>query len=219
MSNGGDVSQPGSREPIHYDTVLVVEGRDMFGFFFALLRELGLAKQIEVRNGGGVPDLYDYLAVLPNVSDFDKVTSLGVACDTETDPGAAFSGLCGALGRAGLSVPAAVLQPTATPPVPRVTVALLPDASTPGMLETLLWRSLGTDPRVPRVSEYLGCVRRQTGQPLPHEEKSRIHAYIAGREQPWLLLGQAARANFFPWSSPAFDELKGFLRGLPGDTP
>src|SRR5207248_2675150 len=102
--------------------------------------------QIEVRNGGGVPDLYDYLAVLPNVSNFDKVTSLGVACDTETDPGAAFNKLCNALGRAGLPVPAAALQPTTPPPVPRITVALLPDAHTPGMLETLLWRSLAGDP-------------------------------------------------------------------------
>src|SRR5438105_3417416 len=112
MSNGGDVSQPGSREPLHYDTVLVVEGRDIFGVFLALLRELGLTKQIEVRNGGGIPDLYDYLAVLPNVSNFDKVTSLGIVCDTETDPAAALNKLCNALGRAGLPMPAAALQPT-----------------------------------------------------------------------------------------------------------
>jgi hypothetical protein len=219
MSNGGDVSQPGSREPIHYDTVLVVEGRDMLGFFFALLRELGLTKQAEVRNGGGVPDLYDYLAVLPNVSNFDKVTSLGVACDTETDPAVAFNNLCNALQRAGLSVPAAALQPTTPPAVPRVTVALLPDARTPGMLETLLWRSLSADPLISCVVQYLDCVRRQTGKPLAHEEKSRIHAYIAGREQPWLLLGQAARAHYFPWASPVFDEIKGFVQGLVGATP
>jgi hypothetical protein len=56
MSNGGDPSQPGSRTPIRYSTVLVVEGRDLFGFFLPLLKELGLQNQIEVRNGGGVPD-------------------------------------------------------------------------------------------------------------------------------------------------------------------
>lgn len=90
MSNGGDVSQPGSRQPIRYGTLLVVEGRDTFGFFLALLKELGLVNRVEVRNGGGVPDLYDYLAVLPNISGFDAVTSLGVVCDCETDPAAAF---------------------------------------------------------------------------------------------------------------------------------
>jgi hypothetical protein len=221
MSNGGDVSQPGSRAALHYDTVLVVEGRDMFGFFLALLRQLGLSKQIEVRNGGGIPDLYDHLAVLPNVSGFDKVASLGIACDTEADPVAAFHNLCNALQRAGLSSPTAVLQPTTVPPVPRITVALLPDSNTAGMLETLLWRSLALagDPRVLCVDEFLSCVERQTGKAVTRIEKSRIYAYIASREEPWFLLGQAAQSGYFPWDSPAFDEIRRFLHQLIASTP
>jgi hypothetical protein len=214
MSNGGDVSKAGSREPLHYSTVLVVEGRDMFGFFLALLREVGLANQIEVRKGGGVPDVYDYLAVLPNVTNFDNVTSLGVVCDTEKDPPGALTNLCKALSRAGLSVPQAALRTTPAPPVPRVTVTLLPDPVTPGMLEALLWRALHGDPRIPCVVQYLECIRQQTGKPVDREEKSRVHAYIAGREQPGLLIGQAAKANYFPWASPAFDEIKGFVHSL-----
>lgn len=221
MSNGGDVSKPGSRAPIHLGNVLVVEGLDMYRFFLALLRELGLKNQIEVRNGGGIPDLYKYLAVLPLVSDFDKVSSLGVVCDTETDPSAAFNNLRNALQQAGLSVPATVLQPTSLSSRPCITVALLPDAATPGMLESLLWRSLRAeaDPRISCVEQYLDCIRQQTGNPLAHEEKSRLHAYIAGREQPWLLLGQAAHANYFPWTSPVFDEIEGFVRSLVATTP
>ena len=214
MSNSGDVSQPGSRAPVHYSTLLVVEGRDMFGFFLTLLKELGLQNRVEVRNGGGVPDLYNYLALLPLVTGFDGVTSLGVVCDCETDPATAFRDLCNSLRRAGLPVPSAVLQPTVPPPLPRLQVALLPDATTPGMLETLLWRSLQGNPLLPCVEQYLTCVRRQTGQPLAHEDKSRIYSYIAGREQPWLLPGQAARAKYFPWSSSVFDEIKSFLQSL-----
>lgn len=214
MSNGGDVSQPGSRAPFHYSTLLVVEGRDMFGFFLALLKELGLFNRIEVRNGGGIPDLYDYLAVLPNISGFDAVTSLGVVCDCEADPTLAFRDLCQALRRAGLPVPTAALQPAGGSPPPRVQVALLPDAATPGMLETLLWRSLAADPLVACVDQFLDCVRQQTGRSHPREEKSRIYSYIAAREQPWLLLGQAAHARYFPWSSPVFSEIKAFLQGL-----
>jgi uncharacterized protein DUF3226 len=219
MNSGGELFAPGSREPIRYPTVLVVEGRDMFGFFLPLLRELNLDKQIEVRNGGGVPSLYDYLAVLPNIDGFDTVTSLGIVCDTERDPAAAFTDLCNALRRAGLAVPAAPLQPTATLPVPRVAIALLPDASTPGMLETLLWRSLTGDMLLPCVEQFLACVRQQTGKPLAREDKSRIYSYIAGREQPWLQLGQAARAAYFPWTSPVFNEIKGFLQGLLAPSP
>jgi hypothetical protein len=219
MSNAGELFSPGPRAPIRLRTVLVVEGRDMFGFFLALLRELALDSQIEVRNGGGVPQLYDYLAVLPNIAGFDAVISLGVVCDTEADPARAFTGLCNALGRASLAIPAAALQATTPPPPPRVTVALLPDASTPGMLETVCWRALASDVRLPCVEEFLKCIATQTGQPVARVEKSRVYAYIASREEPWFLLGQAAQAGYFPWASPAFDEVKRFLQGLISTTP
>jgi hypothetical protein len=209
-----ELFEAGSREPIRLETVLVVEGRDMFGFFLAMLRELNLDHQIEVRNGGGTPDLYDYLGDLKTIAGFAAVTSLGVVCDCEADPVVAFRDLCNGLRRASLAVPAAVLTATATPPLPRITVHLLPDANTPGMLETLLWRALAADPLFHCVEEYLDCVRKETGQLLSYEDKSRIYAYIAGRDQPWLLLGQAARARYFPWMSPVLDDLRTFLQGL-----
>lgn len=219
MSNGGEVFEAGSREPIRYSTVLVVEGRDTFGFFRALSKELGLQNQIEVRNGGGLPDLYDYLQILQNIAGFDAVASLGVVCDADADPHAAFTKLCNALSRANLPVPVAALQSTASPPLPRVAVAILPDPNTPGMLETLLWRSLAGNPVVPYVEQYLDCIRKQTGQAVKYEDKSRIHTYIAGRDQPWLLTGQACHARHFPWDSPVFDEIKAFLQVLIGGTP
>jgi hypothetical protein len=219
MSNGGELFEAGSREPIRFGNVLVVEGRDMFGFFLALLREMGLDNQIEVRNGGGTPGLYDYLGDLTAISGFSAVTSLGVVCDCESDPNGAFNDLCNGLRRAGLSVPSAVLTPTATPPSPRITIHLLPDIGSPGMLETLLWRALATDPLVPCVEEYLDCIRKQTAQPLKYEDKSRVYTYIAGRDKPWLLLGQAARAGYFPWPSSAFDQIKAFVQGLIVPTP
>src|SRR5882672_6882993 len=131
MSTGGELFEAGSREPIRFGNVLVVEGRDMFGFFLALLREIGLDNHIEVRNGGGTPGLYDYLGDLTAISGFSAVNSLGVVCDCESDPLAAFNSLCNGLRRAGLTEPSAVLTPTATPPMPRITVQLLPDAGTP----------------------------------------------------------------------------------------
>ncbi len=214
MTDGAELFKPGTREPIRLPAMLVVEGRDMFGFFLAQLRELGLDKQIEVRNGGGVPDLYDYLGVLPNISGFDAVTSLGVACDSETNPNDSFQALCSALKRAGLPEPAAAFQATSALQSRRVTIALLPDAATPGMLESLLWRALSGDARVSCIDEFVQCVESATGQPLARIDKSRVHAYIAARDEPWFLVGQAARSGYFPWESPVFDEIKGFVRSL-----
>ena len=214
MNSGGALFQPKTREPIRYSSVLVTEGRDMFGFCLALVRHLGLDQQIEVRNGGGLPDFHDYFQDLVNISGFANVFSLGVIRDTDTNPHGAFQAVCAGLQRANLPTPNAPLQPTIAPPLPRVTVHLLPDPKTPGMLETLCWRALAGDQRLPCVEEYLNCVRKQTGQPIAYEDKSRVYSYIAGREQPWLLLGQAAHANFFPWTSPVFDETRSFLQGL-----
>jgi hypothetical protein len=219
MNAGGELFRPGTRAPITHDTVLVTEGRDMFGFSLALLHDLGLDQRIEVRNGGGLPSFHDYFQDLVNISGFASVISLGVMRDSETDPGGAFQSVNAGLLRANLPVPQVPFQSTASPPLPRVSVYLLPDPRTPGMLETLCWRALRGDQRVRCVEEYLDCLRKQTGKPLNHEEKSRIYSYIAGRERPSLLLGQAAHAGFFPWASPVFDEIKAFLRGLVGASP
>src|SRR5262249_15302922 len=117
-----------SRSAIQLNTVLVAEGRDLFEFLIALLGELGLPNQIEVRDGGGTAiggkgDFEQYLQLLPNIAGFPQVVSLGVLRDAEADPVQAFQDVCKALNRAGLPVPQAALQ--ATQSVPQVTVMLL----------------------------------------------------------------------------------------------
>ncbi len=214
MSNGGELFHAGTRLPIAHAKVLVVEGRDIFGFALALLRELQLDGQIEVRNGGGLPAFNDYFQDLALVSGFAGATSLGVIRDCEGDPQAAFQQTCAGLQRAGLSVPTAPLQPTMSPPAPIVNVMLLPDAQTPGMLESLLWRSLVGDVRLPCVDDFLDCIGRVTGQPVRREDKSRVFAYIASRDEPWFQIGQAANAGYFPWTSSVFADLTQFLRSL-----
>jgi hypothetical protein len=219
MSNGARLSQPGDRSPIRHDTVLVVEGRDAFGSFLGLLEELGLQDRVEIQNAGGINDWPNYFRVLPAISGFDAVTSLGVVRDSERDPVRAFQEVCRDLRGGGLAVPTGVLQPTPTPPFPRVTVMLLPDGQTAGMLETLCWQALTGDPRLSCIDDFLKCVETQTGQPVARLEKSPIYAYIAAREEPWLFLGLAARSQYFPWSSPAFHAVKQFVQGLAGGMP
>src|SRR5438093_7276546 len=96
-----------SPSPIQLDVVLVVEGRDCFEFILALLTELGLQNKIEVRDGGGVAtrpkgDFEQYLKLLPAISGFDKVVSLGIMRDSDANPAQAFQNVCTALSQAGL---------------------------------------------------------------------------------------------------------------------
>lgn len=206
-----------SASPIQLDTVLVVEGRDTFEFALALLVKLGLQNRIEVRDGGGVAkkgtgDFEQYIRLLPSIAGFNQVSSLGILRDADANPGQAFQDVCKALRKAQLPVPQTALLTSA--PTPKVTVMLLPDPQSPGMLETLCWRALNNDSRIPCVEEFLTCIEKVTGQPLAYTEKSRIQAYIAAREEPRFLLGQAARSDYFPWDSSHFAEVKQFLQLL-----
>src|SRR5439155_5757941 len=142
MNGADELFHPGTRAPITHSAVLVVEGRDMFGFFLTLVRKLGLDQQIEVRNGGGLPAFHDYFQDLVLISDFSSVKTLGIVRDCEDNPTGAFQQVCAGLQRASLTVPSVALLATPIPPQPQITVMLLPDSNTTGMLESLCWRAL-----------------------------------------------------------------------------
>ena len=207
-----DLQSPQSRSPITYSKLLVVEGHDAFQFFKALLRHLDLLTEIEIRNSGGVGEWPTYLRTLIGTSGFAGITSLGIVRDAEADAESAFVAVCNGLRQAKLNWP---LRPmTIADGEPKVTVFILPDCSNQGMLETLCLRAVSTDLAMPCVEEYFQCVQKQ-GLALPSNMwKARLHAFLASRARPSLLLGQAAHEGYWPWESPAFDQLKQFLHAL-----
>ena len=207
-----DLHLPQSRSPITRSKILVVEGRDSFTFFTALLRLLGLLEAVEIRNSGGVDELSAYLDVFKTIVGFQRVTSLGIVRDAEIDAGHAFQSVCHSLTQVSLPVPP---QPMASAEgAPKVSVFLLPDCVSPGTLETLCLHSVIKDPAMACVEEYFQCVVRQ-GLPLPgNMPKAQVHAFLASRSRPHLLLGQAAHEGYWSWDDPAFEPLKKFLRAL-----
>jgi hypothetical protein len=182
-----DLQSPRSRSPITYSKVLVVEGSDAFQFFKALLRHLGLLTEIEIRNSGGVEEWLAYLRTLVGTSGFAEVTSLGVVRDAEANAESAFESVCSGLRQVKLGVPP---QPGAiTEGNPRVSVFILPDCVNPGMLETLCLQAVRADPAMSCVEEYFQCVQKQ-GLALPNNlPKAQLHAFLASRPKPDLLLG------------------------------
>ena len=82
------------------------------------------------------------------------------------------------------------------------------------MLETLCLRAISSDPALLCVEKYFACVD-QHGLTLPtNMDKARIHAFLASRPAPDLLVGQAAHKSYWLWDNPVWDDLKGFLRSL-----
>jgi hypothetical protein len=198
-------------EAIRGPKVLVAEGRDAVAFFRRVGDSLGLT-DLQVIDFGSVSELRRRLLQLPNVPDFPRIEALGIIRDAETDPDAAFRSVSGALQRASLPVPPAPGQMVGNRP--RVGIFILPDATTRGSLETLLLRTIATDPAVPCIDAFFACLEQQTAIRPANQDKARVHAFLASRADPAIRSGQAFDAGYWPQDSPAFEPIKGFLRGL-----
>jgi len=195
---------------------LVVEGKDTGAFFEAFMDVMGVTG-IQIQNFGGVRELSVFLKALCIMPGFKaQVTSLGIVRDAETNPVAAFRSVCGALNGVGLPTPAQPLVPVGQSP--RVCVLILPDAATPGMLETVLLRAVADDPAMECVDRYFRCVGQQTGSLPANMPKAQIQAFLASRPRPGLLTGYAARAGYLGLDSPAYDDVRQFLQALQGPT-
>ena len=195
---------------------LVVEGRDTEAFFEAFLDHTGVTG-VQIQNFGGIAELPVFLRLLCATQGFrSQVTALGIVRDAEMDAAAAFQSVCGALNGAGFPVPAQPLVPVGQSP--RVCVLILPDAATPGMLETVLLRAVAGDPAMECVDQYFRCVEQQTGSLPGNMPKAQIQAFLASRPRPGLLTGYAARAGYLCLDSPAYDHVRQFLRALQGPT-
>ena len=200
---------PAPRE-ISASRQLLVEGRDAEVLFRALLSAQGLTG-IQVQDFGSITELRGFLKALVRAPGFAEVVTLGVVRDAETDAAAAYQSVCGALAHAGLPTPGA---PGPSGAAPRVAVFILPDGTAPGMLETVCLESVTGDPATPCLEPFFECVRQQGGALPGNMVKARLHAFLATRPKPDLLLGQAAHAGYWPWASPAFERIKQFLASL-----
>lgn len=214
---------PGSTAPITLQKLLLVEGHDAWQFFKALLHHLGLVNTIEIRNYGGISELPSYLKTLPAISGFGEVVSLGITRDAESNAQDAFKAVCHALenARSGgprtpfrerLSVPQAPINKTGG--ALGISVFILPDCVSPGMLETVCLASVTDDPAMPCVEQYFECLKGGRVPTLGSISKARVQAFLSSRPEPGLLLGQAAHGGYFPWQSGVFEPIKQFLRAL-----
>ncbi len=207
-----NIHSPQSRSPISYSKVLLVEGRDAFHFFMALLRHLGMLTEIEIRNFGGIDDLTKYLETLRITPGFTNVNSMGIVRDAEANATSAFDSVCSSLRRVGINVPQHPMAMATGQP--NVSVFILPDCSNPGMLETLCLQAVRDEAAILCVKRYFQCLDEQSVTLPANKPKAQLQTFLASRARPGLLLGQAAHAGYWPWDNPAFASPKQFLRAL-----
>jgi hypothetical protein len=97
---------------------------------------------------------------------------------------------------------------------PQVAVMILPDHSTPGMLEDLCLRAVSEDPAMHCVENYFDCLQVQGLQAPNARAKAHVQTFLASRDSPGLRLGEAAEAGYWPWGHEVFSPVKEFLSRL-----
>lgn len=209
------------REPLEAPKQLLVEGKDELGFFQELLQHMGAdTTELEIKQHGGKNRFREFLAGnLPfpptfhnkRVDIYQPLQTLAVVRDADNDPAGAFQSVCDALKNAGYEPPAKPGQFTGDDL--RIGVLILPDAKSPGMLEDLCLRALEQESILTCVDKYVACLK-ETGLTITNEAKSRFYTYVSSRPKPGSKLGEAAKAGYIPFASPAFDGVKAFLNAM-----
>jgi hypothetical protein len=207
-----DIPAPGAAaKPLLHPKLLAGEGREEEVFLGALMRKHAITG-VQVENYGGKNQLRRYLRNLHFRSGFSGLSSLGLLRDADVDAAGAFASVQGALRDAGLPCPSTVGVWSAQKP--KVGVFVLPDGSAPGMLEDLCLHSVAKDTARPCVERYFQCLdEQQVGRP-ENLSKARTRVWLASRERPDLLLGEAAEKGYLPLDSAVFDPLARFIQAL-----
>ena len=197
---------------IELPKMLLVEGESDRRFFETLLGRLFSTETIQVERYGGKFALREFLRLLQISPDYPMVDSIGVTRDADESSASAFQSVRSLLMSAGLDAPDEPM--VATRGLPRVSVFILPNCESAGMLETLCLSAVECDPAMPCVEQYLRCLEDSAGMPPKHPDKARAHAFLASRTKPELRVGEAAEAGHWQLDSPVFDPLKSFLLAL-----
>ena len=195
---------------INRSVQLLVEGKDAQNFFEAFVRRLSL-NDIEVQDFGGVDQFRQFLSAFVNESNFGTVRSIGVVRDAELSADAAFQSVRDTLEHHNLVAPQRPGESTSENP--SVHVLILPGDGQPGMLETLLCRTLNRSPLNRCIDAFLQCAE-ESGHRVQRRDKARAHAWLATRPLPHVSVGVAALKGYWDLDHQALDAVRQFLTAL-----
>jgi hypothetical protein len=200
---------------IKYSKLLLVEGIDAYYFWIWALQPFGVG-DVQVMDFGGITELTVFLKTLSGLSGYDKVTTIVIARDAETNSKTAVDNIKKALLKAQLSVPVNSFEFSVT--TPRVAFMLFPGFDDnkkliSGTLEDLCVKIIkdSDNQKLDCVKAYLDCLGNylsEKGQEIKRPHKTFLHAYFAGdNKYVGMKIGEASQAGVWDWGH---DKLKPF---------
>ncbi len=214
-------SQP---ESIEKSKLLLGEGVDEVAIFNALLKNIG-RDDTQVMAYDGKDNLTNFLHALRKRPNFSAVELLAVTRDADypkdphTDAAtaavSAFQSVCGMLETAQFAIPMSLLAKA--PGKPSVTVYILPDCASPGMIEDICLTAPDGQIEKTCLDSYFQCLAN-SGHEMERHAAAKIQflAWLAPKLQKPDKMGYPVRdaVQYLNFDHPAFDKLKEFLNSL-----
>ena len=205
--------------------IILCEGVDTVNFllYYLCSKELDynsrFADDIQLLNFGGITDLALYIRNFMNMENFDKVNTILIVRDAETDVDKAISSVKIALKKSQLPVPDSCnLWKRDEENNIKVAFTLMPMCSsnpTTGALEDLCWKILAKDPRFEMrddVASFVSRMKEKYHSISAHEHKSKLHSFFSVNENLISLkIGEASRVGAFDWNSEELQPLKDII--------
>lgn len=195
-----------------FTRVLVVEGYSDQLFYLAVLKAIGKEGLVFVKEFGGKDNLKEKLEAFITPQLLTEKTHLAVIVDADLSAQDTYTSLSTRL--AALTEQAILPSGQWTGGPPRVGLFIAPDATTPGEIETLVWRAWRA---VPSHAEVKGLVEeyiarmKAAGRSAHSPDKGLLGALLAVLHDEDPRLGAGAREGIFDFLTSEFAPLRKFL--------
>ncbi len=205
--------------PIEKSHLLIVEGKDDKSFFEALAKNIDIYEKLQIMITEGNPPYTDKIEAITKLPGFFKVIIMGIVRDADKNASDCLRSIQGALRKNDLPAPDTPLSIARMEDKPAITVMIMPDCESPGMLEDLCFRAIIDDPASDCVNQFFDCLEKNAMESPLNLPKSKLQAFLASRKKTVSGLGDAAKKGIFNWNNPVFDRVKDFLKQLIKEQP
>ena len=205
--------------PLSTERILLVEGHDDKH----VVRHICQRRQYSpphIEDKDGIDRLLDSISPELKVSGRQAV---GILLDANDDPEARWTSIRARLSKVGVTLPEVPdLHGTIvdTGDLPRVGIWLMPDNESQGALEHFIEKMIPSDDAVwPLSRQYIeGIPEEHRRFKESHSQKAKIHAWLATRETPGLLMGTAISSEDLQLDGDLVEKFVAWLQELFGLT-
>lgn len=201
-------------EQITAKKLLLAEGRDAELFLVWAVRHFRPERDFQVMDFGGITELTNFLLMLANDESYDQVETIVIARDAETDAKAAISSIQCSMTQASIPVPQKPFEYTRNSSMKTAFMIFPGPEHQNDRLEDLCLSTVENDPLLKCVDDYLECAKAKN-EPLPHIHKSKLHCFLAGKnDYAGLPIGLASRERAWNFDHPALEPFKRIIKEM-----